>query len=313
VRRIVVVLLIALGACKSKPAPSSHDEPKAAPPAASLDAAPALPEHNHELALSVCPHARPYLFAVEKGGHRSYLLGTRHVGVGLDRMPPEVADALAHAKLAVFEIAPGDDGDPPDHGAGPSLADALGPAAWARYKALVGDDVAAAVEHEKPSVALILMMSLFEDASASLDQELEDRATRAHLATRGLETSAFQDRLIDEVLDLRALRAAIATTATRDQLRSDTVDDLRDYCAGERMDRSTKDEDDLRKAGYTEDEIARYDDLLLYGRNRAWVPQLEPIFDRGDAFVAVGLDHLLGERGLLAALGKDGYTVARVP
>jgi uncharacterized protein YbaP (TraB family) len=117
---------------------------------------------------------------------------------------------------------------------------------------------------------------------------------------------------IDELLDLRALRAAVTTIAGRDELRADTVDDLRDYCAGERMDRSTKDEDDLRKAGYSEEEIARYDDLLLYGRNRAWVPQLEPIFDRGDAFVAVGVDHLLGDRGLLAALGKDGYQVTRV-
>ena len=280
-----------------------------------IDAAPAPPDappSNHELALSICPKVTaPYLFRVEKGEHRSYLMGTRHLGFGLDRMPSEVADDLSRAKLAVFEVAPGDD-SPIDDKPGPSLADQVGTDAWAHYRALVGDDAAAAVEHEKPAVAAILMMAAFEDPSASLDQELEDLAIAKHVATRGLETSAFQDALIDRLLDTRALKGSIATTATRDDLRKDTVDDLGSYCRGDSMDRDTRDEDDMRKAGYTDAEIAKYDDLVLFSRNRAWIPQLEPIFDRGDAFVAVGLDHLLGDAGVIAALRKDGYQVTRV-
>jgi len=304
VRWVIAIVLVACG--------SKHDEKAPpAPPVISIDAA-ALPEDNHALALSVCPSVKaPYLFTVEKSGHRSFLLGTRHLGVGLDRMPSVVREALVHAKLAVFEIAPGDESDPDDK-PGPSLADALGNDRWGHYRALVGDDVAAAVEHEKPAIAIIMMMAAFEDPSASLDQDLEDLATRSKIETRGLETSSFQDGLIDQLLDQRALAAAVTTTATRDELRDDTVEDLGEYCRGAKLERTTKDEDDLEKAGYTDAEIARYDDLLLFGRNRAWIPKLEAIFGGGDAFVAVGLDHLLGDRGVIAALRADGFVVTRV-
>ena len=318
-RSVLVLALVVAAGCRSKaderakgPPPTTTISIDAAPPPASPPSPPPPPADNHALAISICPQVTaPYLFRVEKGGHASFLMGTRHLGVGLDRMPAFVADDVAHAKLAVFEVAPGDDAATDDK-PGPSLADAIGADAWAHYRALVGDDAAIAVEHEKPAIALILMMAAFEDPSASLDQDLEDLATAKHVPTRGLEKAAFQDALIDKLLDARALRGAIATTATRDDLRKDTVDDLGDYCRGQSMERDTRDEDDLRKAGYTDPEIAAYDDLILFSRNRAWIPQLEPIFDRGDAFVAVGLDHLLGDAGVIAALRKDGYQVTRV-
>jgi uncharacterized protein YbaP (TraB family) len=306
----VLAIVLALAACRGH-----HDEPAPAPapapaPPVALDGG--APD-NHALALAICPRvAAPYLFRVEKAGKTSYLLGTRHLGIGLDRMPPIVDAVLRESKLAVFEVAPGDDGATADDGPGPSLAEQLGPDAWAHYRALVGDIPARLVEHDKPAMAILVMMSEFEDPSVSLDAELGVEAQRAHVATRGLEAAIFQDRLIDQLLDLRALRGAIATTATRDDLRKETADDLGDYCKGERMAMTTKDEDDMRKAGYSDVEIARYDELLLYGRNRAWIPQLERIFDDGGAFVAVGLDHLLGDRGLIAAFTRDGYRVTRV-
>jgi uncharacterized protein YbaP (TraB family) len=289
------------------PAPIAIDAPAAA---AAIDAPP--PMDNHTLALTVCPSVRaPYLFRVEKHEKTSFVLGTRHLGVALERMPAIVSDKLTHAKLAVFETV-GDDDHPGDDTPQPSLADAVGAPAWARYRALVGDEAATEVEHEKPSTAIILMMAAYEDPTTSLDEELEQLAKSSHVKERGLESNDFQDKLIDQLLDLRALRAEIQTTASRDDLRKETVDDLGDYCAGARTERSTRDEDDMRRAGYTDAEIATYDDAILFGRNRAWVPQLEKIFDDGDAFVAVGVDHLLGERGVLAALQKDGYQVTRV-
>lgn len=303
-----IAIVLALAACRGHDdAPTPAPVP---PPAISVDA---RADDNHALALSICPRVTaPYLFRIEKAGKTSYLLGTRHLGIGLDRMPPIVDALLRGSKLAVFEVAPGDDGATADDGPGPSLADELGPDVWAHYRALVGDVPARLVEHDKPAMAILIMMSAFEDPSVSLDAELGVEAQRAHVATRGLEAALFQDRLIDQLLDVRALRGAIATTATRDDLRKETVDDLGDYCKGERMTTTTKDEDDMRKEGYSDVEIARYDELLLYGRNRAWIPQLEQIFDDGGAFVAVGLDHLLGDRGLIAAFTRDGYRVTRV-
>jgi uncharacterized protein YbaP (TraB family) len=50
-------------------------------------------------------------------------------------------------------------------------------------------------------------------------------------------------------------------------------------------------------------------DVILTARNTKWLTKLEGY---SNAFVAVGLGHLLGEAGLPAMLAKAGYTVERV-
>ena len=51
---------------------------------------------------------------------------------------------------------------------------------------------------------------------------------------------------------------------------------------------------------------------LLDGRNAAWLPRLLPVVAEGNAFVAVGALHLVGESGLIAALEREGYTATRL-
>jgi uncharacterized protein YbaP (TraB family) len=56
-----------------------------------------------------------------------------------------------------------------------------------------------------------------------------------------------------------------------------------------------------------------HDDPLLAERNRRWLPRIERHLAAGGGFVAVGLGHLLGDGGLLAALERSGYRVTREP
>jgi uncharacterized protein YbaP (TraB family) len=51
---------------------------------------------------------------------------------------------------------------------------------------------------------------------------------------------------------------------------------------------------------------------VVSGRTAAWAPVIEGLVDEGDAFVAIGVDHLIGDRGLLALLSSHGYIVTRV-
>ena len=53
-------------------------------------------------------------------------------------------------------------------------------------------------------------------------------------------------------------------------------------------------------------------DALLTQRNRAWEAALFPQIQEGNAFVAVGLGHLLGEGSVLASLAARGYTIERL-
>lgn len=53
----------------------------------------------------------------------------------------------------------------------------------------------------------------------------------------------------------------------------------------------------------------KFNDLLLAKRNMNWVAQLKNILNKESVFVAVGAGHLVGEKGLLNLLKKEGYTV----
>ena len=55
--------------------------------------------------------------------------------------------------------------------------------------------------------------------------------------------------------------------------------------------------------------MVREREVILTARNTKWLGKLQTY---QNAFVAVGLGHLLGETGLPAMLTKAGYTVERV-
>ncbi|HEV8080101.1 MAG TPA: TraB/GumN family protein [Chitinophagaceae bacterium] len=53
----------------------------------------------------------------------------------------------------------------------------------------------------------------------------------------------------------------------------------------------------------------KYKEILLTKRNINWVGQLKSIMKKESVFVAVGAGHLVGEKGLINLLRKEGYTV----
>ncbi|MBM4239903.1 MAG: TraB/GumN family protein, partial [Gammaproteobacteria bacterium] len=90
------------------------------------------------------------------------------------------------------------------------------------------------------------------------------------------------------------------TVAELDEMPA-MVDDL--YAAWRSGD--TKRLDDLLLEGYRETPKL-YDDLVDR-RNRNWVPQVKALLEReGDTLVVVGALHLVGERGLIALLEREG-------
>jgi hypothetical protein len=310
-----IVALAALAASCSGPAvrpraPAAPADPWAA---VALDEPPSYAA-TRVLADRACPRvAAPYFYRIEKGGKVSHILGTRHLGVSLDKMPANVVQAIRGAAVAVFEVAPGDDAARPA-ASGPPLPAQLGPELWARYRKLVGVANAHNVERGAPSDAMIALIALYEHKLAALDLEIARLVLDAKIPTQGLESAAFQQQLIGELLDLRMLRAAIAGTPDRTTLERDSVQDLREYCAGT-DDTPGMDDDDrkqLRAAGFTDAEIERLDQRLVFERNADWIPKLERIMDGGGAFIAVGADHLTGSRGVIALLAARGYRTTRV-
>src|SRR5262249_23160971 len=160
---------------------------------------------------------------IEKAGKTSYILGSRHISVGFAKMPKIVHDKLAQSKLAVFETPPDDDRPSTDK-PGPPLSAQLGPKLWDHYTELLGPAIAIGGDHAKPSIALMGMVAFYEDVAQTLDGEIERAAAAAKIPTRGLETNAFQDKLLDTIIDLRMFKATVENTKDRAELDSESKD-----------------------------------------------------------------------------------------
>jgi hypothetical protein len=280
--------------------------------AGSAEAWPPSLVERHARAERLCPTVTPYFFELAKDGKVSHILGTRHVGVPFSKFPAVVHDDLHASKLAVFEVAPDDATgfEAPDE----PLRDELGSADWAHYKDLVGGQTADMVERGTASMATLALAIGLEDTSAILDKEIQNDVGSAGIPARGLETAEFQDHILAKLLDLRMLRATVETTTDRAELDHDAAKDLREYCAGSNDTPGTDAETraKLKHTGYTGAEIDAQDDMLVFSRNRDWIPKLEQLFAQGDVFVAVGADHLLGDKGVIALLRKAGFTATRI-
>lgn len=313
---VLVVATVAGCRSESRRAPAPQPDPWAARDpwavAPSPDDLPSLVERQR-IANEACPRVTaPYFYRIEKAGKVSHILGTRHVGVPLSKFPQVVHDAIDSASLVVFEVAPGDDHEDEDEPI--ALREELGPKAWAHYRSLVGDALAQRLERGTPAAALLMMMVMYEDIGAMLDMEIQDKVVKAGVATGGLETAAFQDELLDRTLDLRMLQASIEHTENRKEIADDSRKDLSEYCAGtdDEPGMDDKQRKDLLASGYTQGELDRMDEEMVYERNADWIPKIEPMLDAGGAFIAVGADHLSGARGVIALLAARGYKATRL-
>ncbi|HRQ18567.1 MAG TPA: TraB/GumN family protein [Agriterribacter sp.] len=56
-------------------------------------------------------------------------------------------------------------------------------------------------------------------------------------------------------------------------------------------------------------DIAGSEEVLLYNRNRRWIPVMENAMQSGKIFFAVGAGHLGGPKGIINLLREKGYTV----
>jgi uncharacterized protein YbaP (TraB family) len=316
-RLVRAALVLALFGCGGAPPPP--------PPRTQAPAPEAPPEVER----------RPILiWSVESpDGRVSYVLGTMHLGVHLaDAVPAEHVRALNEARLVVAEMDLPNFHSPAiaQHSQlprGRDLRALLPRELWPRLvEAFAPSIPERALRRLRPWAVMAALMSREAAAlqaeregdgdaagrapnapPASLDIEVMWRAQGRDIAIQGLETVDEQAALMsslphDDVVDY--IRHALIGGDTEQV----TLRDLTD--AYLRADVAA-----LEAMVLDPDEIARSPavyETLFYARNERWLVPLEPELARGGVFVAVGLGHLLGERGLLALLERRGYRVERL-
>lgn len=60
-------------------------------------------------------------------------------------------------------------------------------------------------------------------------------------------------------------------------------------------------------------DLAMMEELLMFRRNRAWIPVIEAAAEEGPVFAAFGALHLSGADGVLALLQREGFAIERLP
>ncbi len=143
-------------------------------------------------------------------------------------------------------------------------------------------------------------------AAHGVDQHFEERAKRDGKPGAGLETVEEQLALFSTMTPEQEREVLQQTIAELEHVAEEYEAMIRAWKAG--------DLEHLQEMLFRE--AARHPELMerfLTARNRAWVPRLIEVLERGGkAMVLVGAGHLGGEDGVLALLEKAGHHAVKV-
>lgn len=275
-------------------------------------AAPAQAKAPDEFQMFVWKVQNP---ALEADAPADYLIGTMHVPVGAgQQMPAEVRALIRAASTVVTEA------DTslvtPDMVAryavlkGPKTLQQLLPAAsWKKLlKATkpmgMGPEVVAHMQPWYLSVGLTLP-SL--NGQPVIDELVQEQARTNHVSLQYLEGADEQLGYMDSVNQDEDVRQLIDALDHPELATRQFEAMKKGYFSGDLA--------ALDKLVFDKDQLKRYPDFfnkMLYNRTARWAPKVDQLFHDEDCVVAVGLGHLLGDKGLVKLLKDRGYKVEPV-
>jgi uncharacterized protein len=167
------------------------------------------------------------------------------------------------------------------------------------------------IERVKPMFISDIVNQNFNDTKkeqmTSYEMEFLSRAKQQRKKVTGLETAKYQVSVFDSIPYQMQAQMLV------DELRNaDNNQSSREY---KRLVRIYKKQDleMLEKLTITTtDELAGFNSILLDTRNRNWIPVMERLMLKKKMFFAVGAAHLVGEKGVVALLRRQGYTLTAV-
>jgi uncharacterized protein YbaP (TraB family) len=160
------------------------------------------------------------------------------------------------------------------------------------------------LQRAKPYFLVALLYPRMMDCSspAGVEEELMKIAKEDKKEIKGLETIQFQASVFDSIPYEWQAKELLKNIDSFSVYKNEFETMLRFY--------KNQQLDSIKNLmGKSESGEEKYDDLLLNNRNKNWVKQLKQIMKNESVFVAVGTGHLVGEKGLISLLKKEGYKV----
>ncbi len=161
----------------------------------------------------------------------------------------------------------------------------------------------------KPSFISDLVSSstgdLQSSETTSYEMEFLRRAKDANKKIDGLETAAYQMSVFDSI------PYSVQAEMLIEELRNGSENSGKEYRKLVKI-YKRQDLQALGRVMGADGEMSPYNDVLLYNRNRNWIPVIERLSRKRKMFYAVGAGHLVGEKGVVALLRKQGYTLTPI-
>jgi uncharacterized protein YbaP (TraB family) len=160
------------------------------------------------------------------------------------------------------------------------------------------------LQRAKPYFLVALLYPRMMDCAspAGVEEELMKIAKEDKKEIKGLETIQFQASVFDSIPYEWQAKELLKNIDSFSVYKNEFETMLRFY--------KNQQLDSIKNLmGKSESGEEKYDDLLLNNRNKNWVKQLKQIMKNESVFVAVGTGHLVGEKGLISLLKKEGYKV----
>jgi uncharacterized protein YbaP (TraB family) len=143
------------------------------------------------------------------------------------------------------------------------------------------------------------------DKKSSIEQLIMTEARQYDKPVNGLETMEFQASIFDSIPYEKQAQDLVTYVDSIDRFRKTTMDMVEMY-----RKQDINHMDSLMEQ--SDPGMMQYMDLLLYDRNKRWASQIpEQMFEMPTLF-AVGAGHLGGDKGVIALLRKQGFTVKPV-
>lgn len=266
------------------------------------------------LLLSSASMGQSLLWKIEKAGHKdSYLFGTFHVFpqdqfeisetvkdalLSSDQLMMEL-DMSAETQNKMLALANMPEGDSLEMYFEPSELLLLDSAL-----AVVGMNRSIVSRWKPLLISTFFYQSYMPSGVASFELSLMQLASANNKKVAGLESVERQMEVFDGI-------------PYQDQA-DDLIEMLRDYEANKKMFDSmvdtylSQDVTAIYEAAATELEDKTQIDLLLTIRNKEWIPKIEMNTKWLSSFFAVGAGHLGGEKGVIALLKKNGFSVTPI-
>lgn len=248
---------------------------------------------------------RTFLYEVQTAAGTSYLLGTTHVGVALEELPPAAREKLQEVEAVGFETAPSAplvDEEVRELGliprGEPILSQRLPADVWPELVELLrGRTDEIRLRRYRPWLARFVLGLSFIDGLPRLEVEMEQAARALGRTLFELETQREQLEVLASIPEDEVLAALILMASEPDGARRELEGIFDAY---RRADAEHFERTFLQPADAQEVE------LLIRARNRRWVAPIRARFESGPTLVAVGAAHLVGEEGLLRLLEAEG-------